>query len=162
MNKPLTRSSLLGHEIDKRLAQLGLSRREFARRANIGRQTLHEIIHNPDKRIADATFVALDNGLKWQAGVSRAFHQGVSNARELVGAMSTEQKINDYLIQILQRLAQMDIDALEREVIILEEESGETRDSETSQLIESQVRKLVDSLMQNPHGGNPNRNTDAI
>ena len=153
---------MLGIEIDKRLAQLGLSRREFSRRANIGRQTLQDIVHNPDKGIADTTFVALDSGLKWQAGTARAFHQGITNARDIVGEMSIEQRINEYLVQILQRLGEMDIDQLEREVLMLEEESGENppQDSETVQLIESQVRKLVDSITRDPNGGEPSR--DAI
>lgn len=161
MTNPTTGASLLGTEIDKRLAQLGLSRREFARRANIGRQTLHKIIHNPEKQILDSTYAALDSGLKWQAGTARAFHEGNPNARDMVGAMSTEQKVNEYLVQILQRLSQMDIEQLEREVLLLEEESGDTpRDSESVQLIEMQLRKLVDSLMPHPTGGKPKR--DAI
>lgn len=75
--------------------------------------------------------------------------------------MSAEQRINEYLVQILQRLGQMDINQLEREVIMLEEESTDSPiESETVQIIESQVRKLVDALLRDPNGGKPNR--DAI
>lgn len=150
MTKPPNRASVLGHEIDNRLVQLGYSRREFARRANIGRQTLQDIIHNPGKRISGKTFDALDSGLKWQTGTARAFHAGNTKARD-AGA-SVEQRINDYLLQILQRLAAMDIDQLEREVLILEEESGGFSDSATSRLIERQIRKLVASLITDSNG----------
>lgn len=148
------RASILGHQIDQRLVQLGLSRREFARRANIGRQTLQEIIHNPDKRISDKTFASLDRGLKWSAGTAKAFHQGNENARADI-AKSVEDQVTEYLVQILNRLADMDIDQLEREVLLLEEESGDMpRDSETRRLIELQVQKLVATLMQlDPPGG---------
>lgn len=158
MRNPDTRTSLLGGEIEARLTQLGLSVREFARRANIGRQTLHEIIHNPDKRISDKTFAALDAGLKWEAGASRAFHEGIPNAREQLGTL-TEQRINDYLVQILQRLGQMDIDQLEREVLMLEEESEDTaHPSESTQFLKLQVRHLVDSLL--PHNSLSARGKD--
>jgi transcriptional regulator with XRE-family HTH domain len=155
MKNPRTRGSILGREIDKRLVQLGLSRREFARRANIGRQTLQDIIHDPNKRISERTFAALDHGLKWEAGVSKAFHAGNQQARDKVGAMSIDERINGYLLQILQRLGEMNIDQLEREVLLLEEESGDySRDSETSQLIERQIRRLVASLLNPNSGGN--------
>jgi len=147
--------SILGPEIDKRLAQLGLSRREFARRANIGRQTLQEIIHNPNKRISERTFVALDKGLKWEAGVAKAFHRGQMDARDTVEGVSIDESINSYLLQILQRLAEMSLEQLEREVLILEEEStGKKGDSEISRLIDRQIRKLVASLVNPNSGGN--------
>lgn len=162
MTNPQPRGSILGPQIEKRLAQLGLSRREFARRANIGRQTLQEIIHDPLHRISDKTFAALDKGLKWEAGASKAFHEGNPNARIVVG-MSTDERINGYLLQILVRLAQMDIDQLEREVLLLEEESGDIpRESETSRLIEQQIRHLVKSLLgTNPHGGISNTDGES-
>jgi hypothetical protein len=153
--------SILGIEIQKRLGQLGISRRELSRRIPVSRQTLQELIHNPDKGFADSTFEALDIGLKWEAGTARAFHRGIINARQKVGAMSVEERINEYLLQILERLSQMDIEQLEREVILLEEESGVSdQDTETVRLVRTQVRKLVDSLTHNPNGGKPNR--DAI
>ena len=73
--------------------------------------------------------------------------------------MSIEERIDLYLEQILQRLTEMSIDQLEREVLILEEESGGfARDSETSRLIERQIRKLVASLLNHtPDGGTENR-----
>jgi pantoate kinase len=75
--------------------------------------------------------------------------------------MSVEQRINEYLVQILVRLGQMDLDQLEREVIMLEEESTDSPiESETVQIIESQVRKLVDALLRDPNGGKNKR--DAI
>lgn len=150
MTRPGTGDSVLGIEIDKRLTQLGFSRREFSRKANIGRQTLQDIIHDPNHRISERTFAALDIGLKWEAGTAKAFHEGDQHARD---RQSVDERINTYILQILQRLAEMSVDELEREVLILEEESiGFCHDSETSRLIERQIQKLVASLL-DPHDG---------
>ena len=83
---------------------------------------MHELEHAIGKGFADSTFEAIDLGLKWEPGTSRAFHQGITNAREVVGK-SMQERVNEYLEQILSRLITMTIDELEREVIMLEEEA---------------------------------------
>lgn len=122
MTEAKIKSNLLGEQIAKRLEQLGMSRREFCRRFQISRQTMHDLEHATGKGFADSTFAAIDFGLKWNDGTAKAFHEGIENARELMG-MTMEERINAYLEAILSRLVTMTIDELEREVLMLEEEA---------------------------------------
>jgi transcriptional regulator with XRE-family HTH domain len=120
--KPTTKKrSLLGQMIANRLEQLGMSRREFCRRFNISRPTMHDLEYNWDKDFAASTYEAIDKGMKWQAGTAYAFHTGKEDAREQLG-IRTEEMIESYLEQIVQRLIIMDVNELEREVLMLEEE----------------------------------------
>lgn len=140
--------SILAREMKKRLEQLGMSRRELSRRVSISRQTLHELEHNPNKGFTNATLCELDKGLKWQAGTAKAFHEG----KDIVGDMSTEQRIAQYLTDIVQRLAGMSVHDLEREVLMLEEENFgpiKTRNVQTSKLIDEAITKLVALLPKN-------------
>jgi transcriptional regulator with XRE-family HTH domain len=154
MKQSANTPNVLGDEIKKRLVQLGLSQRELARRIGISRQTVHNVIHMPHWGFTEETFSALDYGLKWRAGTARAFHQGNVRARDEVGAMSIEERINEYLATILERLREMDIDQLEREVIMLEEEADRTScgDSESRRLIDAQIARLVDALSHRSNG----------
>lgn len=136
--------SLLGEAIAKRLDQLGMSRREFCRRFNISRPTLHDLEFNRDKEFASATFEAIDTGLKWQAGTARAFHMGKEDAQ--FGNMSIEDRIHAYLEQILARLITMNIDELEREVLMLEEELY-GRPLSTDEASLAVVRETVSKLL---------------
>jgi len=150
------RATLLGLKLAKRLAQLGLSRRELSRRINISRETLNQLEHNPHKGFADSTFRALDQGLKWQAGTSRAFHSGNENARQDVGGMPVNERIQDYLEQIIKHVSAMNIDELEREVIMLEEESFgriPARNVKTSKLVDAQIKALVALLTSSQKSG---------
>ena len=140
------RPNLLGEQIDKRLRQLGMSRRELSRHVPISRQTLHELEHNPGKGFAESTFDALDHGLKWEPGTAKLFHQGNHMARNHAGDASIDERIDEYLRRIIARLAEMDIDQLEREVLMLEEESyGQipARNVKTSKLVGRHIEKLL-------------------
>lgn len=156
MTKTPQSTSLLGEEIQKRLRQLGMSQRELARRSGVSRQTIQNVIHQPHWGFSDETFTALDIGLKWQAGTAKAFHQGFRNAREKGNPLSIEDRINAYLMTILRRLSEMDIDQLEREVHMLEEDSSGTESSShhSRRLIEKQINRLVNSLTTNHRGDN--------
>jgi transcriptional regulator with XRE-family HTH domain len=110
--------SLLGEMIANRLNQLGMSRREFCRRFNVSRPTLRDLEYNSEKRFAAATFEAIDQGMKWQAGTAYAFHIG----QEPENGIPLHERIETYLEEILQRLLTMTPSELEREVLMLEEE----------------------------------------
>lgn len=135
-----------------------MSQRELARRIDISRQTVHNVIYESDWGFSETTFDALDRGLKWHAGTARAFHQGNPSSGE---DRSIEERINEYLYTILQRLRQMDIDQLEREVLMLEEESNgrHANDDEVSRLIDAQIGRLVAALMH--HDDRENVRSDA-
>lgn len=151
--------SLLGQMIANRLDQLGMSRREFSRRYGISRPTLHDLEFNWDKDFAPSTFEAIDRGLKWQAGTAYAFHTGKEDARERHG-MTTEQRIEAYLQSIVQRLITMDIDELEREVLMLEEElygRALRNDEASNQVVRETVDQLLRAMLQ-PKEANHNSN----
>lgn len=138
----------LGKEIAKRLQQLGLSRRELSKRVRISRQTLHLLEHEPGRNFANTTFEQLDIGLRWEPGTAAAFHKGNIHAR-VKGGKSMDAQVNAYLNAILERLAEMDIDALEREVLMLEEEAlGDSaiRDAKSSRVIASKIACLQKAL----------------
>ena len=154
MTKTPQSTSLLGEQIIKRLRQLGMSQRELGRRTGVSRQTVQNVIHRPHWGFSEETFAALDAGLKWEPGTARAFHEGIRDARER-GIPSIEERINAYLTTILRRLGEMDIDQLEREVHMLEEESGGISSSHASRrLIEKQIDRLITSLTNNRIGHN--------
>lgn len=115
--------NLLGKEIGKRLEQLGMSRREFNRRFKLSRQTLHSLEHSSDKRFAESTFQQIDVGLKWPPGTAKGYYEGIANAREIVGGQTAEELIRQYLDSIVSHVYSMSLEELEREVLMLEEET---------------------------------------
>lgn len=66
----------LSQALTKRLAQLGLSRREFAARSGLSRQTIHHIEIEHRTNLAPATLQALDIGLRWVPGTAYALCHG--------------------------------------------------------------------------------------
>lgn len=147
--------TLLGEMIAKRLTQLGMSRREFCRRFNVSRPTLHDLEFNREKSFAPSTLAAIDEGLKWEAGTSYAFHVG---AEPELGLTDTE-RIESYLEQIVSRLLTMDIDELERETLMLEEElygRPLASDEASLEVVRATVARLVEAM----HG--ENRTRDVI
>lgn len=96
-----------------------MSRRELARRSGISKQTIHNLEHST-KGFHLATFEALDRALKWQPGTAEIYHAG--NQPDST-ERSKKQILRQYLTGIMIHLARMDIDDLERELLMLEEES---------------------------------------
>lgn len=142
-NEPTT---VLGEAIRKRIDQLGISRRELAKRSGISKQTIHDLEHM-NRGFQSGTLIALDRALKWEAGTALAFHIGDESARD--GGESIDTKVTRYFNGIMAHLATMTTDELERELLMLEEESfGRTFPNSTEALVayEERLRKLADSL----------------
>lgn len=120
---------------------------------------MHDLEFNWDKEFASSTFEAIDTGLKWQAGTAKAFHTGKADAREQNG-LTTEERIEAYLEQIVARLLTMDSDELEREVLMLEEElyGRALRADEASNRI---VKETVANLLRAMRPKEANHNSDA-
>lgn len=148
-----TKGSRLGEQITKRLGQLGMSRRELSRRVNISRQTLHFLEHEPERNFAPSTFEELDRGLKWSPGTARAFHDGI-----LLGGNDMNVKVVKYIKSILAHLESMDIEQLEREVLMLEEESygRESAANPSSTEISRIISKLMTALADESEFGEKN------
>ena len=137
--------TLLAKEIGLRLEQLGMSRRELCRRVKLSRQTLHHLEHDSDRGFAMSTFKAIDEGLRWPPGTAEAYFRGVENAKDEKGGWSTETRVENYLTTILTHLASMNVDELEREVLMLEEESygrAFTSDDDALAAIKETVQRL--------------------
>lgn len=116
-NEPTT---LLGEAIRKRINQLGISRRELAKRSGISKQTIHDLEHS-QRAFKGSTLMAIDQALKWKEGTALAFHTGDDPNRD--GGESVEAKVTRYFNAIMAHLATMTTDELERELLMLEEES---------------------------------------
>jgi transcriptional regulator with XRE-family HTH domain len=153
MTATQAKTSLLGEQIRKRLTQLGMSRREFCRRFNISRQTMHDLEHATGKGFAESTFHAVDIGLKWEPGTAMQFHRGNKKAREV--GVTVEERINNYLTNIVSHLLTMTIDDLEREVLMLEEEAYgrplPAAGSEAMVVIRETVRRLTMLRLETRH-----------
>lgn len=65
--------------------------------------------------------MALDQALKWGEGTALAFHLGDEHAMD--GGIAIEQKVTAYFNAIIRHLATMNVNDLERELLMLEEES---------------------------------------
>jgi transcriptional regulator with XRE-family HTH domain len=117
------RPSFLGEQIRNRLKQLGISRRDLARVTGLSRQTLHHLEYDSGRGFALSTFKAIDKGLKWPKGTAEAYYRGIADARDQLEGFTTEERVENYLGAILAHLATMNVDELEREVLLLEAEA---------------------------------------
>ena len=108
-NQPQTNTAL-AEAFTKRLAQLGLSRRQFAIRSGLSRQTLHniEIEHRTD--LAPSTYAALDAGLRWPQGKAHALATGEPFTEE---SESTEERADKLRWVIVRRLTTLSLEELE-------------------------------------------------
>jgi len=156
--------NLLGKEIAKRLEQLGMSRREFNRRFHLSRQTLHSLEYSSGKRFAPSTFQQIDVGLKWPSGTAKAFYEGVANAREILSGQSSEELVKQYVESIVAHIYAMSLEELEREVLMLEEESyGRPlpTSEESLSVIRETVARLTNAMLNgiknNRHDNDGNR-----
>lgn len=105
----------LGVSLADRLDQLGMSRRELSRRANLSRQTIHNIEHEGATNLKPNTFKALDAALKWPPGTALSLSLGVGDPRP------TEERVNEYVARITVHLSQMSTEELELTLVMLEE-----------------------------------------
>ena len=104
-----------------RLAQLGLSRRAFAARSGLSRQTLHNIEIECRVDLAPSTFAALDQGLHWPTGKAWALAHGQDvEANET----DTEERANAMRWVIVQRISSMPLEDLETMVFQWADNNG--------------------------------------
>jgi transcriptional regulator with XRE-family HTH domain len=146
--------SLLGEQIARRLAQLGISRRELCKHIHLSRQTLHRLEYEMNRHFARSTFEILDKGLRWPIGTAEAYHSGIANAKDLKGGWTTEELVNDYVASILRHVASMSIEELEREVLLLESEAyGRelTDDADALAVITETVNRLANAIINGPN-----------
>ena len=99
----------------KRLDQLGMSRRELARRAGLSRQTIHNIEHEGATSFRASTLDALDEALKWAPGTALALSLGKGKASVI------ENRVEQYLCKIAVHLSRMSSEELELTLIMMEE-----------------------------------------
>jgi hypothetical protein len=141
-----TSGTLLGRMVQERLRQLGVSRRQFCISNNISRQTLYEIEHQGKVNLMPSSLVAIDKGCHWEPGTAARYAVGDTN----VGSeLSNEERVENYLRKIMERISLMTIDELERESIWLEEElfGRNSEDmAESITLIRDALGKIIPSL----------------
>ena len=110
-----TKQTMLGKALTERLYQLGISRREFVRRSNISRQTLHHIEHDGRTALAPATYAALDEHLKWTAGTAYALANDNDEPlkdRPLVDGNERLRSLRWIAVEHVQRLSLEDLERL--------------------------------------------------
>lgn len=101
--------------VSERLEQLGMSRRELARRTGLSRQTIHNVLNEGSTNLKPTTFKALDTGLKWDEGTALAKALGTGSPKQVQG------RVTQYLARIAVHLSQMSTEELELTLIMLEE-----------------------------------------
>lgn len=127
--------------ITERLEQLGMSRRELARRAKLSRQTIHNIEKLGSTNLKPSTFTALDSALKWEPGTSLSLALGVGTDPTAI-----EGKLKDYLCRIAIHLSHMSTAELELTLIMMEEnELG--HGNHTTEEFSLKVGELVDNCL---------------
>lgn len=97
----------------KRLAQLGISRREFTRLTGVSRQTLHNIEVEGRTVLAPATLAALDRGCRWQPGTALALAHGDDSVLADADVWSREAKANELRWLLVERITRMSLEDLE-------------------------------------------------
>lgn len=120
MNNPATQNTALAEAFAHRIAQLGLSRREFAKRSGLSRQTIHHIENECRTDLAPSTFEALDVALRWGTGKSYALANGLAwsdlqddNARALELKWKMVQRLDTLSIEELEAMVYQWADNLE-------------------------------------------------
>jgi len=133
-------SNTLAEGLVNRLNQLGMSRRELARRTGLSRQTIHNIEHEGMTNLKPSTFQALDQALKWASGTALALGLGKGTPETI------EERLTHYLARIAVHLSHMDTEQLELTLIMMEEhELGKS--VQTTDEFTRKVGKLVQKLL---------------
>lgn len=136
--------TLLGAELARRLKTLGLSRREFVSRSGISRQTLHKIEHEGHVDLRAITYALLDEHLKWAPGTAVGLAEGTVIAVEQADVLARADRESAYRWRIVERLATLELEQLERIIAIMERELlGESMTS-TAHHILTMDRKLAE------------------
>jgi DNA-binding XRE family transcriptional regulator len=130
----------LASELAKRLAMLGMSRRELARRTGLSRQTIHNIEHEGSSNLKQTTYKALDLALKWEPGTALALSLGQE------GISGIEDRIGSYLARIGFHLSQMSMDQLELTLYMMEEYELGGKTESTQEFLDK-VGALVEDLL---------------
>lgn len=120
--------TLLSKYFTERLAQLGLSRREFVRRSGISRQTLHHIEHEGRTALAPSTYAKLDEHLHWSAGTAYALANGDDEPLRNRPIVSGDERESALRWKVVRRIQTLTIEELEA-LLYAWEEAGE--DDET-------------------------------
>lgn len=102
-------NTALSEAFTRRLAQLGLSRREFSRRSGLSRQTVFHIEIENRTDLAPATFAALDDALRWPTGQAYA----LAKNEPLQHVESEDDRANALRWAIVQRLTTLSLEDLE-------------------------------------------------
>ena len=139
-NTQTGQASLLAGGLKERLEQLGMSRRELARRTGLSRQTIHNIEHEGATNLKPSTFIALDGALKWEPGTALSLALGKGNARTI------EEKLMEYLGRIAIHLSHMSSEELELTAIMLEEHQLGTANHSTAEF-SRKVGKLIENCL---------------
>lgn len=151
-----TSGTLLGRMVMQRLEQLGVPRRTFCIKSGISRQTLYEIEHQGKVNLMPATLKAIDCGCYWEPGTAARYATGDDTVDK-----PAEERIDEYIRRILERLSVMTIDELERESIWLEEELfGRNSDdmADSVRLIREAYERIIPSISREAKGtGNGGR-----
>lgn len=124
MNNPATDTITLASAFTQRLAQLGMSRREFAKRSGLSRQTIHNVEVEQRTELAPATLAALDNALRWPTGKAYALANGEPFADS--DGQSDEDKANGLRWVLVKRLDSLSLAELETMIYQWADETNAT------------------------------------
>lgn len=91
--------------------------------------------------------------MKWPKGTAKAYYEGMANAKDLIGGYSVDELVRHYVGSIVEHLFTMDLTELEREVLMLEEETyGRKLDAseESLAVIRETTNRLANAILNAP------------
>lgn len=133
--------SLLARFITERLATLSMSRREFVRRTDLSRQTLHNIEREGLTSLWPTTFAALDRGLEWPKGTAEGLAKGDPSAIERVQSIERLAAIRN---QVMHRVETMNLSELENLAHVMETMAFGTHAASTEDHVAKVESRLAD------------------
>ena len=140
--------TLLAREFAKRIATLGISRRELTRRVDISRQTIHHIENEGRTDLRPSTFAAIDKGLHWRPGTALALANGDGSALEHSDRLTIEDREDATRWRLVARIYSMELEDLDRLVAHIDgtrPTNGDVKDDEL-QTMRERMAALEDRI----------------
>jgi len=113
-------SDNLAREVRKRLDQLGLTRRELARRTGLSRQTIHNIENGYTVHFRPQTLSALDHALMWNVGTAAQLARGEMDHLSETERDTAVRNADVIRWHIVQRISSLSVDELERLIAMMD------------------------------------------
>jgi transcriptional regulator with XRE-family HTH domain len=117
-NGTLRHTVTLAEAMSRRMAQLGISKRELASRTGLSRQTINNVENGRES--IGRTLAALDNGLYWKPGTALALSEGNDSMLEEADLLIKEDDGSITRWRLVMRVASLSLNDLDKLTIYLD------------------------------------------